>query len=146
MQIVQIPIINLSNNNLPAYTTLGSAGLDIAAFLADDITLMPMQRALIPTGLFIALPLGYEAQVRSRSGLAIAHGLACLNAPGTIDSDYRGEIKIILINLGSEAFVIHSGMRIAQLVVAQHASVAWEPTTQLGETTRSSGGFGSSGT
>ena len=132
---------------LPAYETTGSAGMDLRAAVPEDapVTLAPGERGLIPTGLKIALEHGWEAQVRPRSGLALKHGITCLNTPGTIDADYRGEIKVILINLGSEPFVIERGMRIAQMVVARHAHAKVEVTTSLDETARGAGGFGSTG-
>ena len=132
---------------LPAYETEGSAGLDLRAALAEDETLVlkPLGRALVPTGLKIAVPLGFEVQVRPRSGLALKFGITCLNSPGTIDSDYRGEVGVILINLGSEDFVIKRGDRIAQAVVAQHARIVWETPEALDVTSRGTGGFGSTG-
>ena len=132
---------------LPAYETSGSAGMDLRAAVAEDapLTLAPGARALVPTGLKIALEPGYEAQVRPRSGLALKHGLTCLNSPGTVDSDYRGEVGVILANLGAEPFVIRRGERIAQMVVAEHARVVWEEAESLDETARGAGGFGSTG-
>ncbi|MEI9903129.1 MAG: dUTP diphosphatase [Asticcacaulis sp.] len=132
---------------LPAYETEGSAGLDLRAAIAEDaeIVLKPLGRALIPTGLKIAVPQGYEVQVRPRSGLALKFGITCLNSPGTIDSDYRGEVGVILVNLGAEDFVIRRGDRIAQMVVAQHARIAWDIQDSLSATTRGEGGFGSTG-
>jgi dUTP pyrophosphatase len=132
---------------LPAYETEGSAGLDLRAAIPADapVTLKPLGRALIPTGLKIAVPLGYEVQVRPRSGLALKFGITCLNSPGTIDSDYRGEVGVILINLGSENFVINRGDRIAQMVVAQHARIVWDVQDSLDTTARGEGGFGSTG-
>ncbi|EGF92086.1 deoxyuridine 5'-triphosphate nucleotidohydrolase [Asticcacaulis biprosthecium C19] len=132
---------------LPAYETEGSAGLDLRAAIAADapVTLKPLGRALIPTGLKIAVPLGYEVQVRPRSGLALKFGITCLNSPGTIDSDYRGEVGVILVNLGGEDFVINRGDRIAQMVVAQHARIVWEVQDSLDTTARGEGGFGSTG-
>ncbi len=129
----------------PQYATEGSAGADLCAALTVPVVIAPLSRALIPTGVRIALPHGYEAQVRSRSGLAIQHGIACLNSPGTIDSDYRGEIKVILINLGEEAFTVEHGQRIAQLVIAPVARATFLPATDLEGTSRGSGGFGSTG-
>jgi dUTP pyrophosphatase len=131
--------------DLPAYATPGSAGCDLLAAVAEDLVLAPGARALVPTGIAIALPPGTEAQVRPRSGLALRHGVTCLNTPGTIDSDYRGEIGVILINHGSEDFRIARGLRIAQLVVAPVARVAWEEATALPDTARGAGGFGSTG-
>lgn len=145
MMAIEVKIINESTNALPAYTTEGSAGMDIRAFLSEPVFLASLQRALIPTGLFIELPKGYEAQIRPRSGLAIKHGITCLNSPGTIDSDYRGEIKIILINLSSEEQVVHNGDRIAQLVLQKVEKIIWEEAALLSETTRNNGGFGSTG-
>jgi dUTP pyrophosphatase len=131
---------------LPEYATAHSAGLDLRADVADPIVLAPLQRALIPTGLAIALPPGHEAQVRPRSGLALKHGITCLNSPGTIDADYRGELRVLLVNLSQEPFAISRGERIAQLVVAKVERVAWQEVTGLDETTRGHGGFGSTGT
>ncbi|MBO4654723.1 MAG: dUTP diphosphatase [Bacteroidales bacterium] len=138
-------IVNKSSNATPAYATEQSAGMDLRANLEAPIVLKPMERAMIPTGLFIELPVGYEAQVRPRSGLAAKHGITVLNTPGTIDADYRGEIKVILVNLSSEAFEIQHGERIAQMVIAKHESVRWEEVETLSETERGAGGFGSSG-
>ena len=143
--MMQIPIVNKSRHTLPEYATEQSAGMDLRANIDAPVTLEPLQRALIPTGLFMALPKGYEAQVRPRSGLAIKHGIGVLNAPGTIDADYRGEIKIILVNLSAEPFTINDGDRIAQMVIARHETIAWQPTTELSETERGAGGFGHSG-
>jgi len=131
--------------DLPAYATEHAAGMDLCAALANDIVLDPGKRALIPTGLSMALPEGYEAQVRPRSGLALKHGITVLNSPGTIDADYRGEVQVILANMGTEAFTITRGMRIAQLVVASYAQVAWAETAELPESGRGAGGFGSTG-
>jgi dUTP pyrophosphatase len=143
--VLQIPIINHSSNGLPNYQTIGSAGMDICAFLSEPVTITPLQRVLIPTGLHIALPIGIEAQIRPRSGLAIKNGITLLNSPGTIDSDYRGEIKIILINLGSENFTINNGDRIAQMVIAAYQQITWQATSILTETERAAGGFGHTG-
>lgn len=145
MQSISIKIINNSTNALPAYETIGSSGMDLRANLAEPVNLLPMQRALIPTGLFIELPLGYEVQVRPRSGLAIKHGITCLNTPGTIDSDYRGELKIILINLSSDPFTIQHGERIAQMVVQPVVKATWEEVKVLNESKRGEGGFGHTG-
>ena len=142
---MKINIINQSNHALPEYKTLGSAGVDISAFVEQPIVLKPLERKLIPTGLFIELPEGYEAQIRPRSGLAIKNGITCLNTPGTIDADYRGEIKVILINLGQEDFIIHNGDRIAQMVIAQHAQAMFVEVTELSSTERGAGGFGHTG-
>lgn len=143
--MIQISVINQSTNPLPAYQTLHAAGLDLCAFLAEPICLNPMERALIATGLFIELPEGYEAQIRPRSGLALKHGITVLNSPGTIDADYRGEIKVLLINLGSEPFTIHNGERIAQMIVSAYTQITWNETTQLSTTDRGIGGYGSTG-
>lgn len=140
-----VQIINKSNNDLPAYETLSAAGMDLRAFIAAPITLAPMQRKVIPTGLHLALPPGTEAQIRPRSGLAAKFGVTVLNAPGTIDADYRGDVGVILINLSQEDFVIESGDRIAQMVLAQYERVVWKATDQLTETERGSDGFGSTG-
>ena len=142
---MQIRIVNNSSHPLPAYETPASAGMDLRAFLADDIVLKPLQRALIPTGLFIELPLGFEAQVRPRSGLAIKKGVTVLNTPGTIDADYRGEIKVILVNLSNEDFVVKNGDRIAQMIIASHAQAEWVKVDELESTERGAGGFGSTG-
>ena len=142
---IAVKIINQSTNPLPAYTTDGASGMDIRAFLTEPVTLQSLQRALIPTGLFIELPQGYEAQIRPRSGLAIKQGITCLNTPGTIDSDYRGEIKIILINLSGEPQVVHTGDRIAQMVIQTVEKINWKEVTLLSETIRNNGGFGSTG-
>lgn len=142
---MKIEIVNRSHHALPKYETLLSAGMDLRANLDTSITLQPLERCIVPTGLFIALPEGYEAQVRPRSGLAIKKGITCLNTPGTIDADYRGEIGVILINLSRDAFTINDGDRIAQMVVARHETVEWTPVEQLNETERGAGGFGHSG-
>lgn len=143
--LIQVKIVNVSPNALPEYSTAGSSGLDIRAHLNTSIQLKSLERILVPTGLFIELPEGYEAQIRPRSGLAMKHGLTCLNSPGTIDADYRGEIKIILINLSEEEQVIHPGDRIAQMVVQKIEKVQWQLVEDLEETQRSSGGFGHTG-
>lgn len=142
---MKVRIVNRSRNALPLYQTLLSAGMDVRADLEQSVTLAPLGRAMIPTGLYVELPEGYEMQVRPRSGLAAKHGITVLNSPGTIDADYRGEIRIILVNLSSEAFTIEPGERIAQLVVARHEQVEWEPVEELGTTERGTGGFGSTG-
>ena len=142
---MKVPIVNHYPYPLPAYATALSAGLDLKAFLEAPVTLKPLERTLVPTGLYIALPAGFEAQVRPRSGLAAKHGITVLNTPGTIDADYRGEIKVILVNLSAEPFEIVPGERIAQLVVARHERVEWEPAESLDETARGAGGFGSTG-
>ena len=142
---MQIPIINRSHHALPAYATSLSAGVDLRANLDSPVVIQPMARALIPTGLFIALPEGVEAQVRPRSGLALKHGITVLNSPGTIDADYRGEIGVILVNLSTEPFTINDGERIAQMVIARHEQAEWLTTDSLDETARGAGGFGHSG-
>lgn len=143
--MLNIQIINRSRHPLPAYATAQSAGMDIRANLSEPISLLPMQRCLVPTGLYIALPQGYEAQIRPRSGLAIKKGVTVLNSPGTIDADYRGEICVILVNLSAETFVIEDGERIAQMVVARHEQAVWQPVETLDETERGAGGFGHTG-
>lgn len=145
MSKINVRIINKSSNELPAYATDGSAGMDIRADLTGPLVLKPLERQLVPTGLFIELPLGYEAQIRPRSGLAIKHGITCLNTPGTIDSDYRGEIKVILINLSNEDQALHPGDRIAQMVIAAVEQVEWDQVETISETVRSAGGFGHTG-
>ena len=142
---MKVKIINESHHPLPAYATPQSAGVDLRANLDEPVTLIPMQRALIPTGLRIALPAGVEAQVRPRSGLALKHGITVLNSPGTIDADYRGLIGVILVNLSQEPFVIQDGERIAQMVIARHEQAEWGETDTLDETERGEGGFGHSG-
>ncbi|WP_300225493.1 dUTP diphosphatase [uncultured Bacteroides sp.] len=142
---MKIRIINKSKHPLPQYATPLSAGLDLRANIDTPITLQPLQRCLVPTGLFMALPEGYEAQVRPRSGLAIKKGVTVLNSPGTIDADYRGEICIILVNLSNEPFVIEDGERVAQMVIARHEQAEWDETDTLDETERGTGGFGHSG-
>lgn len=142
---IQIKIINHSNNPLPEYATLGSSGMDIRASLSEPMVLQPMARDLVPTGLFVEIPLGYEIQIRPRSGLAIKQGITCLNTPGTIDADYRGEIKVILINLSAEPQTIQPGDRIAQMVLQHVEQIQWVPATELGASERGEGGFGSTG-
>lgn len=142
---MEIRIVNKSHHPLPHYATTASAGVDLRAFLENEIELKPMQRALIPTGLYISLPIGFEAQVRPRSGLAFKNGVTVLNTPGTIDADYRGEIKVILINLSDENFVIKDGERIAQMVIARHEQADWLDVEFLDETGRGAGGFGHTG-
>lgn len=145
--MLKIKIINKSHHQLPDYGTFEAAGMDVRAYLPDGpVTLRPMQRALIPTGLYMQLPSGYECQIRPRSGLALKKGLAVLNSPGTIDADYRGEIGIILINLGEYDFVVNDGERIAQMVVKEYTKVEWEPVDRLDRTEREDGGFGHTGT
>lgn len=143
--MVKVKVINESKHALPEYETNASAGMDLRASLDTPVTLGVMQRALIPTGLFIELPPGYEAQVRPRSGLSIQKGITVLNSPGTVDADYRGEIKVIVINLSTEDFIVEDGERIAQIVIAQHATIEWENSVTLEETARGAGGFGSTG-
>lgn len=142
---MKVKIINKSKHSLPEYETPYSAGMDMRANIDEPITLGPLERALVPTGLFIELPIGYEAQVRPRSGLAIKHGISMVNTPGTIDSDYRGELKVILVNLSNIPFTINDGERICQMVVAKHERVEWEETEKLNETERGAGGFGHTG-
>ena len=142
---MKVKIINKSSNPCPTYATPLSAGMDVRANIEEPITLAPLQRVLVPTGLYIALPEGYECQARPRSGLAVKHGITVLNSPGTIDADYRGELKTLLVNLSDTPFVIEPGERIAQLVVAKHEHVEWEEVEVLDETERGEGGFGSTG-
>jgi dUTP pyrophosphatase len=143
--VTQVQVINRSAHALPHYQTALSAGMDLHADLKEEITLAPLQRALVPTGLFIALPQGTEAQIRPRSGLAFKYGVTVLNSPGTIDADYRGEVKVLLVNLSNEPFVVRNGERIAQMVVAQHGQVAWNEVEILEDTVRGAGGFGHTG-
>src|SRR5688572_9268681 len=145
MAKVKVKIINNSSNPLPLYATSGAAGMDIMADLKEPVTMNPMERKLIPTGLFVQLPKGYEAEIRPRSGLAARHGITCLNSPGTIDSDYRGEIKVILINLSEEAHAIQPGDRIAQMIVNKVEAVKWKTVNTLDTTKRNDGGFGHTG-
>ncbi len=142
---MNIKIINKSNHSLPQYETMASAGMDLRANLVAAVTLKPLERTIIKTGLFIELPIGIEAQVRPRSGLAAKKGITVLNAPGTVDADYRGEIGVILVNLSNEDFTIENGERVAQLVIAKHERAAWQQVDILGETERGAGGFGSTG-
>lgn len=142
---MKVKIINKSHHPLPAYQTNQSAGMDIRANLTEPIELKPLERKLIPTGLYIALPDGYEAQIRPRSGLAIKHGITLLNTPGTIDTDYRGEIGVIMVNLSNDPFVINDGERICQMVVAQYQQIEWQTVESLDETERGAGGFGHTG-
>jgi dUTP pyrophosphatase len=142
---VQIDIINKSPHPLPAYATEGASGMDIRAYLSEDISLAPLQRVLVPTGIYLSIPAGYEVQVRPRSGLALKQGLTCLNSPGTIDADYRGEVGVILINLSGETQVVRDGDRIAQLVVQRVARAEWRVVEVLAETERNAGGFGHTG-
>ena len=142
---MEIKIVNTSDNQLPEYATPGSSGLDLRANLSEPVTLRPLERRMVPTGLFLEIPEGYEVQVRPRSGLAFKHGITCLNTPGTVDSDYRGEIKIILINLSAEDHVINHGDRIAQMVVCKVEKALLQPVLQLETTSRGEGGFGHTG-
>ena len=142
---MKVKVINISKHALPEYKTALSAGMDLTANIDAPIELKPLERRLIPTGLSIELPAGYEAQVRPRSGMALKYGLTCLNSPGTIDADYRGEIGVILVNLSSQDFTINDGDRIAQMVIAKHETAIWEEVENLDETNRGEGGFGSSG-
>ena len=142
---MNVQIINKSKHQTPAYETEGSAGMDLRANLNEPIVLKPLERAIVKTGLFIALPVGFEAQVRPRSGLAAKKGITVLNSPGTVDADYRGEIGVILVNLSNENFIINDGERIAQLVIAKHERVNWQEVAILNETERGAGGFGSTG-
>lgn len=142
---MNVQIINKSKHQTPAYETDGAAGMDLRANLEEPITLKPLERTIIKTGLFIALPKGYEAQVRPRSGLAAKKGITVLNAPGTVDADYRGEIGVILVNISNEDFIVNNGERIAQLVIAKHERITWKEVEVLDETERGSGGFGSTG-
>lgn len=143
--MIPVKIRNTSTNELPEYATSGAAGMDLRAYLETPVTLHPLERKLIPTGLFMEIPVGYEVQIRPRSGLAFKHGITVLNSPGTIDSDYRGEVGVLLINLSQEPFIIENGERIAQMVVAAHGQVQWEPADELSGTQRGEGGFGSTG-
>lgn len=141
-----VNIINQSHHPLPKYQTEGSAGMDLCAFITETITLHPMERTLIPTGLFIELPLGFEAQIRPRSGMAVKKGITVINAPGTIDSDYRGEIKIPIVNLSGIVQTIEDGERVAQMVIAKHETISWNQVEELNDTARGVGGFGHTGT
>ncbi len=143
--MIEVAIINQSAFDLPAYATEGAAGLDIRANITEAVVLSPLERQLIPTGLFVAIPMGYEIQIRPRSGLAFKHGITVLNTPGTIDADYRGEIKVLLVNLSNEPFSIDPGERIAQMVLAKHETLSWKTTEELPSTERGAGGFGSTG-
>ncbi|MBI1780071.1 MAG: dUTP diphosphatase [Sphingobacteriales bacterium] len=145
MAEINIKIINQSNNPLPAYATNGSSGMDIRAFIESPVEIKPLERVFIPTGIFIELPEGYEAQIRPRSGLALKQGITCLNSPGTVDADYRGEIKVILINLSNEVQTIHPGDRIAQMVIQQIEKANWIEATEINITERNTGGFGHTG-
>lgn len=143
---MQVKVVNTSKHTLPQYQTESSAGMDIRAELDRPLALKPMERVLVPTGLYIELPQGVEAQIRPRSGLAFKHGITVLNSPGTIDADYRGEIKVLLINLSEKDFVVEDGERIAQMVIAKHEQITWIPVKELASTQRAAGGFGSTGT
>ncbi|QHT71363.1 dUTP diphosphatase [Rhodocytophaga rosea] len=145
MTNTQVKIINQSRHPLPSYQTEHSAGMDLRANIEASVTLQPLQRQLIPTGLFIELPHGYEAQIRPRSGLAFKHGITVLNSPGTIDADYRGEVKVLLINLSDTAFTIENGERIAQMVIAAYEKISWQTAEALSDTARGAGGYGSTG-
>lgn len=142
---ITVKVVNKSGNQLPAYSTPDSAGMDLRASLSEPVELAPMQRALIPTGIYIALPKGYECQIRPRSGLALKHGVTVLNSPGTIDADYRGEICVILVNLSDKPFVVNNGERICQMVVTRYDRVGWEQVDSLDDTERGAGGFGHTG-
>ena len=142
---MQVKIVNKSKHSLPGYATALSAGMDLRADIDEPVTLRPLQRLLIPTGIHIQLPEGYEAQIRPRSGLAVKHGISIVNSPGTIDADYRGEIQVVLVNLSSEDFIINDGERICQMVIARHARVEWLQVDDLDETERGAGGFGHTG-
>ena len=141
-----VKVVNKSKNSLPAYATELSAGMDVRADISELIELKPLQRAMVPTGLYLEIPAGFEVQVRPRSGLAAKHGITVLNSPGTIDADYRGEVKVILVNLSEESFVIEPAERIAQLVLAKHEHIDWEEVEELSSSDRGAGGFGSTGT
>ncbi|MBE0648171.1 MAG: dUTP diphosphatase [Bacteroidales bacterium] len=143
---MKVKIVNKSHHPLPVYETDASAGMDLRAFLGEEIVMKPLERSLVPTGLFIELPVGYEAQVRPRSGLAIKKGITVLNTPGTIDADYRGEIKVILVNLSSEEYIVKDGERVAQMIISAHAQAEWVEVDELKETVRGAGGFGHTGT
>jgi dUTP pyrophosphatase len=142
---MKIRLINKSTHPLPSYETIHAAGMDLRANLENPVTMNPLERAVIPTGLFIELPEGFEAQIRPRSGLAAKKGITVLNSPGTVDADYRGEIRVILVNLSNETFMVENGERIAQMVIARHEHIVWEESASLQETERGSGGFGSTG-
>ena len=142
---MNIKIINNSGHPLPQYETAHAAGMDMRAFIETEITIKPLQRVLVPTGLYIELPVGFEAQIRPRSGLAYKHGISIVNSPGTIDADYRGEIKVLLVNLSDTDFVVNNGDRIAQMVIAKHETIAWNTVEELSETARGAGGYGHTG-
>jgi dUTP pyrophosphatase len=143
--VITVKVINQSLHPLPEYATEHAAGMDLRANLSEPLVLKPLERILVPTGLFMELPIGFEAQIRPRSGLAFKHGLTVLNSPGTIDADYRGEIKVLLVNLSNTDFTINDGERIAQMVVAKHEAIEWYSVVKIEETTRGAGGFGSTG-
>jgi len=142
---MKVKIINQSRHALPSYQTSSSAGMDLRANLESSIVLNPLQRALVPTGLYLELPVGYEAQIRPRSGLAYKHGISIVNSPGTIDADYRGELKVLLVNLSDQSFIVEDGERIAQMVIAKHETIEWQEATVLSDTERGAGGYGSTG-
>lgn len=142
---MKIRVINRSPHPLPAYETAGSAGMDLRAFIEEKIVLRPLERKIVPTGLFIELPLGYEAQIRPRSGLAFKAGITVLNTPGTIDADYRGEIKVLLVNLSNDEFTVNNGDRIAQMIISRHETASWEEASELTDTVRGAGGYGHTG-
>lgn len=146
MNHIKIKVVNQSSNELPKYQTTHSAGMDLRSTVEADILLEPLERVLVGTGLFIELPEGYEAQIRPRSGLAYKHGITVLNSPGTIDADYRGEIKVLLVNLSNEPYLIKVGERIAQMIIAEHSQADWQEVNALGQSERDAGGFGSTGT
>lgn len=145
MDHIKVKIINRSHHQLPAYETHGAAGMDVRAFLKEPVVLQPLERALIPTGLYMQLPQGYECQIRPRSGLAYRHGITIANAPGTVDADFRGEIKVILLNLSNEPFTVNDGERVCQMVIAKYEKVSWEQVDRIDETERGDGGFGHTG-
>lgn len=142
---MNINIINKSEHALPQYETAHAAGMDLRAFIETEITIKPLQRVLVPTGIYIELPVGFEAQIRPRSGLAYKHGISIVNSPGTIDADYRGEIKVLLVNLSDTDFVVNNGERIAQMVIARHETIVWSLVEELNETARGEGGYGHTG-
>lgn len=142
---MEIKIVNKSGNSLPSYETIHSAGMDLRAVVGESIFIEPMKRAMIPTGIYLEIPEGFEAQIRPRSGLALKYGVTVLNSPGTIDSDYRGEVKVVLINLGEEKFEVKNGDRIAQMIISKHEKVKWKLVEELNETSRGEGGYGSTG-
>lgn len=146
VMLTKVKIINRSHHPLPAYETPGAAGMDVRAFLTEPIVLKPLERALIPTGLYMQLPQGFECQIRPRSGLALRHGITIANAPGTVDADFRGEIKVILLNLSNEPFTVNDGERVCQMVITRYEKVGWEEVERIDETVRGDGGFGHTGT